>query len=114
VPQKALSIQEPLFSHVKKLFLATRGHIVDTVAAIGDIFEGIYLAPNFTSIIRTISSILRMRRNLLTWEDVGELITHNENDKYAIGEDFVDAFLENISHWECFRGPQHIRITPLP
>jgi hypothetical protein len=38
-----------------------------------------------------------MRRTLLTWEDVGELYTHNENDKYANGEDFVDAFWQTLA-----------------
>jgi hypothetical protein len=50
----------------QETLLATRGHIVDTVAAVGDIFEGIYIATNFRSIVRSISSILRMRRTLLT------------------------------------------------
>jgi hypothetical protein len=71
--------------------------MVDTVAVVGDLFEGIYLPANFRSIIRFVSSILRMRRTLSTWVDVGELYTHSENDEYANGEDFVDAFWQTLA-----------------
>jgi hypothetical protein len=85
-----------LFPHEQAL-LATRGHIVDTVAAVGDLFEGLYIASNLRSIIRTVRSILRMRRTLSTWEDIAELHTRVGNDKYASGVDIVDAFWQTLA-----------------
>jgi hypothetical protein len=79
--------------------LATRGHIVDTVSAVGDLFEGIHMPSNLISIPRSVRSILRIRRTLSTWEDVAELHTRDGNDKYASGEDIVDAFWQTLATW---------------
>ena len=80
-----------------KALLTTRGHIVDTVAAVGDLFEGFYIAKNLRSVIRTIRSILRMWRTLSTWEDIAELHPHDGNDKYASGGSIVDAFWQTVA-----------------
>jgi hypothetical protein len=85
-----------LAPHNKALF-ATRGHIVDTVAAVGDLFEGVYIATNLRSVIRTIRSILKMRRTLSTWEDVAELHPHDGNGEYASGGSIVDAFWQTVA-----------------
>jgi hypothetical protein len=77
--------------------LATRGHIVDTVAAAGDLFEGLYIAKNIRSVMRTVRGILRMRRTVSSWEDVAELHTHDGNDKYVSGEDTMDAFWQTLA-----------------
>jgi hypothetical protein len=86
-----------LLSPHDQALLATRGHIVDTVATVGDIFEGLYIPSTPRSIIRTVRSIWRMRRTLSTWENIGELHKHDKNDKYASGEDIVDAFWQTLA-----------------
>jgi hypothetical protein len=77
--------------------LGTRGHIVDTVDAVSDLFEGFYIAPNFRSIIHTVRSILEMRRTLSTWETIAELNKNDGNDKYATDEGIVDAFWQTLA-----------------
>jgi len=94
---KATLYNCPLLSSHQHTLLSTRGHIVDTVAAVGDPFEGIYAPRNLLSIIRCIRSIFRIRRTLSTWEDVAEIHTREENDKYASGENILDAFWQTLA-----------------
>jgi hypothetical protein len=77
--------------------LATRGHTIDKVAAVGDLLEGFYIARNLRSLILTVRSFLRMRRTLSNWEGVAELKTKHGNDKYVNGEEIVDAFWETLA-----------------
>ena len=71
--------------------------MVDIVAAAGDLFEGLCIAKNFRSILRTVRSILRMRRTVSSWGDIAELHTHDGNDKYVSGGDTVDAFWQTLA-----------------
>ncbi len=80
-----------------KALLATRGHIVDTVAAVGDVFDGVHIAKNLRSVFRTLRSILKMWRTLSTWEVVAELQPHDGNGKYASGGSIVDAFWQTVA-----------------
>jgi hypothetical protein len=87
----------PLLSSHQHSILATRGHIVDTVAAVGDPFEGIYVPRKLTSIIRCVRSVFRIRRTLSSWEDVAEFHTREESDIYANGETILDAFWQTLA-----------------
>jgi len=76
--------------------LATRGHIVDTVIAVGDMYEGPYLPSGIDlSIVRCIRTIFKARHALSTWENVAELRTRADN--YDGGETIEDAFWQTLA-----------------
>ncbi|KAE9363365.1 HET-domain-containing protein [Stipitochalara longipes BDJ] len=94
--QNTLYTGARLSSHDQSV-LATRGHVVDTVATVGGLFEGLYIPSNLIAIFRTVRSLWRMRRTLSTWEDIGELHTHDSDDRYPSGESMVDAFWQTLA-----------------
>jgi len=75
--------------------LATRGHLVDTVIAIGDMYEGYYMPGGIDrSIVRCIRTIFQVQHALSTWENVAELRTRDDN--YSCGETVEDAFWQTL------------------